>query len=135
MVQQWDELQNVNVLVSGSSVFPAGVVVRIMGILLLLTVCFSAVFIWRRKYKGEKYETHLPPTCFQDFDVYALIIWCFMSVTSHVIKFIMCKYLIFNQMFHTSGANSAFILMCFCMFWINNCITVCVFRAALTVSI
>nr|XP_024654130.1 H-2 class I histocompatibility antigen, Q9 alpha chain isoform X1 [Maylandia zebra] len=46
----------------GSSVFPAGVVVRIMGILLLLTVCFSAVFIWRRKYKGEKYETHLPST-------------------------------------------------------------------------
>ncbi|XP_014186294.1 BOLA class I histocompatibility antigen, alpha chain BL3-7 isoform X1 [Haplochromis burtoni] len=58
----------------GSSVFPAGVVVRIMGILLLLTVCFSGVFIWRRKYKGEKYETHLPPTCFQHFDVYALII-------------------------------------------------------------
>uniref|UniRef100_A0A3B4FUW7 Major histocompatibility complex class I-related gene protein-like n=1 Tax=Pundamilia nyererei TaxID=303518 RepID=A0A3B4FUW7_9CICH len=58
----------------GSSVVPAGVVVRIMGILLLLTVCFSAVFIWRRKYKGEKYETHLPPTCCQHLDVYALII-------------------------------------------------------------
>uniref|UniRef100_A0A3Q4IH07 MHC class I-like antigen recognition-like domain-containing protein n=1 Tax=Neolamprologus brichardi TaxID=32507 RepID=A0A3Q4IH07_NEOBR len=57
---------------TGSSVFPAGVVFRIMGILLLLTVCFSGVFIWRRKYKGEKYETHLPSTCFQHFDVYAL---------------------------------------------------------------
>uniref|UniRef100_A0A3Q4N440 Ig-like domain-containing protein n=1 Tax=Neolamprologus brichardi TaxID=32507 RepID=A0A3Q4N440_NEOBR len=30
--------------------------------------------------------------------------------------FIKCKYLIFNQMFHISSANSAFILMCFCMF-------------------
>uniref|UniRef100_A0A3B4FV38 Major histocompatibility complex class I-related gene protein-like n=1 Tax=Pundamilia nyererei TaxID=303518 RepID=A0A3B4FV38_9CICH len=57
-----------------NEVVPAGVVVRIMGILLLLTVCFSAVFIWRRKYKGEKYETHLPPTCCQHLDVYALII-------------------------------------------------------------
>ncbi|XP_025758378.1 uncharacterized protein LOC100698118 isoform X3 [Oreochromis niloticus] len=35
----------------GSSVFPAGVVIRIMGILLLLTLCFSGIFIWRRKYK------------------------------------------------------------------------------------
>ncbi|XP_006794521.1 class I histocompatibility antigen, F10 alpha chain-like [Neolamprologus brichardi] len=34
-----------------SSVFPAHVVFRIMGILFLLTVCFSGVFIWRRKYK------------------------------------------------------------------------------------
>ncbi|XP_039461260.1 DLA class I histocompatibility antigen, A9/A9 alpha chain-like [Oreochromis aureus] len=58
----------------GSSVFPAGVVIRIMGILLLLTLCFSGIFIWRRKYKGEKYETHLPSTCFQHFDVHGLII-------------------------------------------------------------